>query len=330
MFKICVIGCGAMAKSGHGPAFRKYAQDYPDTQLAACCDLNAEAAEEFKNAFGFETAYTDYVRMLDEIRPDAVSLLCPVAKTAVLAIDIIRRGYHVILEKPPGRNRQETQAMAQAAKEAGVFVRTAFNRRYTPLIGQLKDMLAGEKLRSITYQMYRKNRHDPDFATTSIHAIDAVSYIAGSPYRELSLSFAEIPENGPGVVNIHLQGKLQNDALVSLCLVPVGGTTVERISVNTDKATYFAELPFWSNPDSPGKITRLDGNSITNEVFGDSLVDTDEMFENSGFYEENRSFFELIRSGVQPFSDLESGMQAVELADLIRNRIKSYRATEEE
>ena len=324
MFKICVIGCGAMAKSGHGPAFRKYADAYPDTRLAACCDLNAEAAENFKNAFGFERAYTDYVQMLNDICPDVVSLLCPVAKTAELAIDIMQRGCHVILEKPPGRNTGECQAIADAANRAGVFVRTAFNRRYTPLIVKLKEMLGEEKIRSMTYQMYRKNRHDPDFSTTSIHAIDAVSYIAGSPYRELSLRYAQIPENGPGVVNILLQGTLQNDALVSLSLIPVGGTTVERISVNTDKATYFAELPFWNNPDSPGKLTRMDGNEITHTVSGDSLVDSEEMFETSGFYEENRSFFALIRSGTQPFSDLESGMQAVEIADLIRNRRTEY------
>lgn len=48
------------------------------------------------------------------------------------------------------------------------------------------------------------------------------------------------------------------------------------------------------------------------------------------FMKKTAAFFELIRSGVQPFSDLESGMQAVELADLIRNRVKFYRATEEE
>ena len=28
MFRICVIGCGNMARSGHGPAFAKYKRDY--------------------------------------------------------------------------------------------------------------------------------------------------------------------------------------------------------------------------------------------------------------------------------------------------------------
>ena len=54
MFKICSIGCGAMAKSGHGPAFAKYKRDYEDVCLAACCDINEEAAKTFKEQFGFE------------------------------------------------------------------------------------------------------------------------------------------------------------------------------------------------------------------------------------------------------------------------------------
>lgn len=324
MFKICVIGCGSMARTGHGPAFQKYAASHPDTLLAGCCDLNAEAAAYFQLTFGFEKAYTDYRQMLDDIHPDAVSLLCPVAKTAELAVDVLKRGYNLILEKPPGRNRAEIEAIEQAGMESNVFVRTAFNRRYTPLISKLKELMAGEKIRNITYQMYRKNRRDADFATTSIHAVDAVSFIADSPYKEISFIYDELPECGENVANIYLHGKLQNNAVVSLCLVPMGGTIAERISVNTDKATYFVELPFWNNADSPGKLTRIDGNLVTHCISGDNLVDSEEMFETSGFYEENRGFFQLIRSSVEPFRDLKSGIQSVEIADMIRNRNPYY------
>ena len=47
-FKICAIGCGAMATTGHGPSFQRYAQEHPDTELVACCDLDAEKAELYR------------------------------------------------------------------------------------------------------------------------------------------------------------------------------------------------------------------------------------------------------------------------------------------
>ena len=325
MFKICVIGCGAMAKSGHGPAFRKYAQEYENTLLAGCCDIKREAAEEFAVAFGFERAYADYKVMLDEIKPDAVSLLAPVALTSELAVSVLKLGYPLILEKPPGRNREEILAIERAANESGVSVRTAFNRRYTPLVQKLKELLGDEKIMNITYQMYRRGRSEPDFSTTSIHAIDAVSFVGGAGYKNVSITFQELPEAGENVANYYLTGELENGAVVQISLVPMGGSVAERISVNTEKATYFVELPFWKNCDSPGTLTRVEGAEITHKISGESLVDSTEMFEESGFYEENRSFFEHLRSGDDVINDIQSGIQSVEIADCIRKRIREYR-----
>ena len=197
MFKICVIGCGSMSTIGHGPSFQKYKADHPDTCLAGCCDLSEEKAQRYAESFGFDAWYTDYPAMLDAIKPDAVALICPVALTKELSIDIMQRGYNIILEKPPGLNSDQIGQMLAVAKEKGVFVRTSFNRRYTPLIVKLKELLVGKRIFNITYQMYRKTRRDADFATTAIHAIDAVKYIAGIDYSRVDFTYQELPEEGP-------------------------------------------------------------------------------------------------------------------------------------
>lgn len=64
---------------------------------------------------------------------------------------------------------------------------------------------------------------------------------------------------------------------------------------------------------------------VTHLILGDSLVDSTEMFEESGFYEENRSFFEHLRRGKDPVNDILSGVQSVEIADLIRKRAAFYK-----
>ena len=326
MFKICSIGCGNMARSGHGPAFKKYAENHSDTVLAACCDLETERAELFKKQFGFEAAYTDYKLMLNEIKPDAVSLIAPVQSTADMAIEILKMGYPLILEKPPGRNVDETKKIVKAAQEAGVTVRVAFNRRYTPLLIELKKFVKNETIRNITYQMYRKDRRDSDFSTTSIHAIDAVKFIADSDYKFVDFTYQRIEGEDQNVANIYLNGLFESGTVAQLSLVAMGGTVAERVSVNTDRATYFVELPFWSNADSPGKLTRIAGNDVTDIITGNSLVDSTEMFEESGFYEENRSFFEAVRSGDKT-ENVSSGLQSVEIADYIRKRKIKYTKT---
>lgn len=323
MFKICSIGCGNMARSGHGPAFKKYADTYPDTRLAACCDIVLASAESFKEKFGFQRAYTDYKMMLEKEKPDAVCLISPVDKTVDMAIEILKMGYPLILEKPPGRNKKEAEKLIEIAKDSGITVRVAFNRRYTPLLVALKEFIKKENIRNITYQMYRKDRRDDDFSTTTIHAIDAVKFISDSDYKAVDFTYQQIEGESKNVANIYLSGVLESGAVAQLSLVAMGGTVAERISVNTDKATYFVKLPFWSNPDSPGKLTRIVGNDVTDIITGDSLVDNTDMFEESGFYEENRNFFELVRAGNKT-QDVSSGLQSVEIADFIRKRKTKY------
>lgn len=326
MFRICSIGCGPMAKRGHGPAFAKYKKDYDDVCLAACCDINEEAAKEFKENFGFETYYTDYVKMLDEVKPHVVSLLCPVHLTCPMSIDIMKKGYNIIMEKPPGKNKEEILLMKKTAEESGVNVRTAFNRRYTPLILKLKELLRKDnnKILNITYQLYRTRRYEEDFATTAIHAIDVVKNIVGADYKDVTFNYQHLPEFGEKVKNIVMTATMENGVLAQITFMPAGGAVVERVTVNTVENTYFVELPFWGNIDTPGKLTHMRVNEVCEVITGDMLSDTTEMYEVSGFYDENRLFFEHLRKGGETICDLESAIQSVELEDALRNNVEKY------
>ena len=133
MFKICLIGCGYMTKDGHGPSCAAYAQKHEDTELAACCDIRLDAAKEACSRFGFQRAYTDYREMVEREKPDVVLAITPVALTAQISIDLLNRKIPVLLEKPPGMDREQTLAIHEAALRNNTPARVAFNRRYMPL-----------------------------------------------------------------------------------------------------------------------------------------------------------------------------------------------------
>ncbi len=328
MFRICVIGCGNMSQSGHGPSFAKYRADYPDVSLAACCDLDVEKARAYRDRFGFARYYTDYRQMLDEIKPDVVSLISPVDLTCPLAVDIMKRGFDIIMEKPPGKNRAEIERMDRVAKQYGVNVRCAFNRRYTPLITELvkRVQASGERLINITYQLYRWHRYDRDFSTTAIHAVDAVKYIAGSDYDTVHLTYDHHPACGENVKNIFLDGTFENGAVFQITLIPLGGAVTERVTVNTVNHSFFVDLPMWENIDVPGRLMEVTDSNHCETVLGDTLVDSTEMFEVSGFYHENRQFFEHLRCGSKDIvNDLQSALQSVEIEDCIRHSLPLYK-----
>ncbi|MBR4961648.1 MAG: Gfo/Idh/MocA family oxidoreductase [Clostridia bacterium] len=330
MFRICVVGCGNMARSGHGPAFAKYKKDYDGVCLAACCDLDASRAESFRDTFGFERCYTDFRKMLRCEQPDAVSLLSPVDLTCPLSVEIMKMGFHIIMEKPPGKNREEIETMIAQAKASGVHVRTAFNRRYMPLILELKKRLAetGERIIGITCQMYRYHRFEKDFSTTAIHAVDVVKNIAGADYREVSFVYDHHPELGENVKNIFMNASFTNGAYAQITFMPTGGSVVERITVNTLNNTFFVDLPVWNNMDVPGRLLHIRNDKTLADITGDVLSDNTDMYTLSGFYDENRLFFETIRAGEAAACDLQSAIQSVEIEDCIRHSLPYYRNEE--
>jgi hypothetical protein len=75
----------------------------------------------------------------------------------------------------------------------------------------------------------------------------------------------------------------------------------------------------------PGKLTHVKVKCVQDVITGDSLSDSLEMFELSGFYDENRLYFEHLRHSDEVICDLASAIQSVELEDALRNNVKEYR-----
>ncbi|MFD2329880.1 Gfo/Idh/MocA family protein [Cohnella sp. GCM10020058] len=326
---ICLVGCGYIAESVHGPAYRRLAETYPGLRLAACCDTEESKAASFASNFGFGRHYTDLTTMLEAERPDVVCLLVPGHLTSRLAVDILGQGYPLLVEKPPGLNREETEAIVRAAERSGAANRVAFNRRYMPVMTELKRLVEEahrpEDIRSIRYDMYRHNRRDEDFAETAIHGIDAVRFIAGSDYERVTFAYQELPELGPGVANVFLHARMTSGASAQLSFCPAEGLIMERASVALLNETYFAELPVWHSVDWPGRIRRFAGGREETEIRGDSLGPADDMSVSNGFYQEHESFLLALANGRKPEGEVASALQSVEIADCIRKRSGEYR-----
>jgi predicted dehydrogenase len=327
-FRICEIGGGWMATQGHGPSYQRYAQENPEVELAACCDISPEAAREFQQKFGFARYYTDIFEMLDKEKPDAVCLTVPVHLTADLAVRIMEAGYPVMMEKPPGLDSKEAMKIIDAAERTNMPNQVAFNRRFTPLIRKLKDELTNhfkpEEIQNIQYFMYRKGRTDEDFSTTAIHGIDAVKFLAGSEYKSVRFTYQELPGLGKGVANIYMECAFESGAAAQLSFCPVAGVVIERAVANLHDHTYFLNVPVWGGMDTPGRLLHVEKDKVVSDISGHALSTVHELYETNGFYAEDASFLDDIRAGKKPVNDVQSALQSVEIAECIRNRKSEY------
>ncbi len=327
--KICTIGCGNHATKVHGPSYKKYRENFSDTRLVACCDLDEEKAAAFRDAFGFEKYYTDLDRMLEVEKPDAVCLVAPVDLTFELASLILEKGFPLMMEKPQAKTYEEAYRLMEIAREKKVPNQVAYNRRFDPLISELKKILDKNfkpgDIHDIRCDMYRVKRFDPEFATTAVHGIDAVRFLAGSDFSRINFHYQELPDIGrPGVMNYFLDCEFESGAYAHFNICPVAGVRIERITVNLYDNTLFCNTPMWFEYDVPGSLVHLQNNIEVLNIKGSDLVSGTEIFETCGFYQENVSFFEDIRAGRMPEVNLETTLQTVEIEECMIKKVPVY------
>ena len=129
MYRVCLIGCGGIS-AVHARVLSEIGQ----TELAACADVIPERAARYGCA-----AYTDWVKMLDTERPDAVHLCTPHYLHPVMAAEAAKRGIAVFTEKPPAIDENGWETVKQAAEKVPVGI--CFQNRYHPHIRSCRDFL---------------------------------------------------------------------------------------------------------------------------------------------------------------------------------------------
>ncbi len=177
--RVAVIGAGAMGRNH----MRVYSE-MPGVQLVGVVDAAETVAASAAARFG-APAYTDFARMLDEQRPDAVTVAVPTADHLSVGLETIRRGIHLLVEKPIAASVGEGQQLIEAAGRAGVHLMIGHVERFNPAIIELKRRLAaGELGRIFQIDAHRQGpfparvRDVGVVIDLAVHDLDVMRYIS--------------------------------------------------------------------------------------------------------------------------------------------------------
>src|ERR1035437_3974539 len=130
--RAAIIGSGLIAGKKHIPAFLKLRSK---TELIAVCDLNLAAAKQVATRFGIPSAYGNIAEMLSTENPDLVDIGTPPQPHARLAVEAMRPGCHVLVEKPMALTVADCEQIVQASKDAALKVCVAhIDLFYEPFI----------------------------------------------------------------------------------------------------------------------------------------------------------------------------------------------------
>lgn len=181
MNRVAVIGVGAMG-SHHARVY----SEMPGVELVGVADADARQAESVTKRYGGQ-AYTDFRQMLEEQKPEAVTVVVPTIYHLEVALEIIRRGLHVMIEKPIAFSVDEGQQIIDAAQRAGVHLMIGHIERFNPAVVALKAHLAGGELgRVFQIDAHRQGPFPARIADVgvvidlAVHDLDVMRYVSGS------------------------------------------------------------------------------------------------------------------------------------------------------
>ena len=148
---IGVVGYGFMGRT-HSNAFRNVGNffDLPyQPVLKTVCARNADRASGFAARWGFESAETDWRKLVESPGIDLIDIASPNDTHAEIAIAAARAGKMVMCEKPLGRNATESEAMVNAVESAGVPNMVWYNYRRIPAVTLAKQLIDEGRLGKI-------------------------------------------------------------------------------------------------------------------------------------------------------------------------------------
>lgn len=185
--RVGVIGYGGWGRV-HLAAYR----DDPRTEVVALCGRDPERAAAAAARYGGRP-YTDVDRMLEEARPDLVSVVLPDEGHLGPTLQVLEAGVACFAEKPLAMDRGEALRLLEAARRSGARFGINFNHRYSTPFQKARAVIAAGTLGAPAYLLWKftgghyPERHGPlgHLLYMQSHGFDMLRWLGG-PIAEVS------------------------------------------------------------------------------------------------------------------------------------------------
>lgn len=112
--------------------------------LVACCDNNETKLKYAKEKYGdLENIrfYDNYLNLLNDNVCDAILVETPHYQHPEITIDCLKRGVHVICDKPAGVYTKQVREMNEIASKSNALFTMMFNQRTNCIYRKMKEMI---------------------------------------------------------------------------------------------------------------------------------------------------------------------------------------------
>ena len=182
-YTVAVIG--HTGRGGYGHSLDIVWRNFSNIKITAVADPVETGLAKAKARLKADKAYSDYRKMLAEVKPDLVAI-CPRHpdqhfEMMKSAIEIKAKGIYI--EKPFCRSPKEADLILQMAKEANCKIAVAHRNRYLPVISKIKELIdKGEIGKVLEVRGRGKGDHRGgcvDLWVLGSHVLNLINYFCG-------------------------------------------------------------------------------------------------------------------------------------------------------
>lgn len=326
--RYALIGCGRIA-TNHIKAVQNNALD-----LVAVCDIVPEQMEKLLEKHNLQKnnnikRYTDYHKMLQEVRPELVAIATESGLHAQIALDCIDAGVHVIIEKPIAMSMDDANEIVRRSEQSGIVVSACHQNRFNIAVQKTRQAIEQNRFGKLSHGSIhvRWNRNQDYYMQAHwrgtwaqdggclmnqcIHGIDLLRWMMGDDIdyvygitRQRQHPYLETEDIGVAVI------AFKNGAVGT-----IEGTT-NVYPRNLEETLYlFGEL---------GTV-KIGGTSTNNLDIWNFSQETEEDWHNKGLEEQTSNVYgnghtalykdviEAIQQHRKPYVDAVAGRNALEL-----------------
>ena len=211
MLKDGNTGIGVIGYGYWGPNLVRNFMEVPNGSVVAVSDMKEDRLALVRRRYPSITATTDHRELLADPAIDAVIIATPVSTHFSLAMQALKAGKHVLVEKPMTSNSEEGMQLLEEAERRNRILMVDHTFVYTGAVSKIREMVQSQSLGDIYYyDSVRVNlglfQHDVnvlwDLAVHDLSIMDAVL-----PHRPCAVSATGIS---------HVPGKPENIAYLTL------------------------------------------------------------------------------------------------------------------
>ncbi len=144
--KVGIVGA-SFAKAAYLPAFKHI----NNVEVVAISSSRIETAKKCAEEFNIKNYYDDWQKMLDSHNFDLVCIATPTDLHAPISISSLKKGAHVLCEKPTAMNAVEARQMLDIAEENNRIHMIDHELRFNPNRLKIKEWISSGSIGKIQH-----------------------------------------------------------------------------------------------------------------------------------------------------------------------------------